>query len=80
MKAVVAAFNQEKALVGAFSVLCLRTFAKNSQSWMEKAWGLLLVGSAYYHFHILYTINSLLPRIDFSYLGCHKTYFWVGRG
>ena len=25
-------------------------------------------------------INSLLPRIDFSYLGCHKTYFWVGRG
>ena len=26
------------------------------------------------------SINSLLPRIDFSYLGCHKTYFWVGRG
>ena len=29
--------------------------------------------------NILY-INSLLPRIDFSYLGCHKTYFWFGRG
>ena len=25
-------------------------------------------------------LNSLLPRIDFSYLGCHKTYFWAGRG
>ena len=25
-------------------------------------------------------VNSLLPRIDFFYLGCHKTYFWVGRG
>ena len=27
-----------------------------------------------------FTFNSLLPRIDFSYLGRHKTYFWVGRG
>ena len=27
-----------------------------------------------------FTFNSLLPRIDFSYLGCHKTYYWVGRG
>ena len=26
------------------------------------------------------SLNSLLPRIDFSYLGCHKTYFWVGGG
>ena len=24
--------------------------------------------------------NSLLPRIDSSYLGCHKIYFWVSWG
>ena len=38
-------------------------------------WRKLLVISGNLHDEI----NSLLPRIDFSYLGGHKTYFWVGR-
>ena len=29
---------------------------------------------------VLFLFNSLLPRIDFSNLECHKTYFWVSWG
>ena len=27
-----------------------------------------------------FTFNSLLPRIDFSNIECHNTYFWVSWG
>ena len=42
----------------------------------------IYAGDAYkfYRQRFVLLFNSLLPRIDFSYLGCHKTYFWVGRG
>ena len=46
---------------------------------MEKAWGFLLVGSAYYHFHILYTIthHKFIRQlwIYMSYLPLNRKHF-----
>ena len=55
-----------------FKCLCLYGFFI-MKGLIEKALVARIIGSGI-------RINSLLPRIDFYYLGCHKTYFWVGRG